>query len=180
MCENQPIVFRRSKDFSLKATMLSRVIVRQARTFALSAARLSAPEHLEFQNKVENVVDQVPNEIISGAPKELTTSRVVRIYQESKYATQSGTHNTDAWKLDWDVLGAGNRWENDLMGYQGSSDYMQGTIMKFDTKEAAIRFAQGQGWDHYVQEPNKRRFRKKDYSINFLHSKGPLKHIRTK
>lgn len=32
-----------------------------------------------------------------------------------------GRHN---WKLDWDVLGKGHRWENDLIGYQSSSDYM--------------------------------------------------------
>ncbi|ODV67628.1 hypothetical protein HYPBUDRAFT_107563 [Hyphopichia burtonii NRRL Y-1933] len=120
------------------------------------------------------------NEVVSGAPQDLSTNRVVRIYLESKPATQSGHHNAKSWKLDWDVLGKGNRWENDLIGYQSSADYMQGTIMKFDTKEAAIRFAQGQGWDHYVQEPKKRHFRKKEYAANFYHSAGPLKHIRTK
>lgn len=52
--------------------------------------------------------------------------------------------------------------------------------MKFDTKESAIRFAQGQGWTFYVQEPNERRFKKKDYSKNFYHSPTKLKHIRTK
>lgn len=119
-------------------------------------------------------------EIISGAPKELTTDRVVRIFKEAKPATQSGHHNGAYWKLDWDVLGKSNRWENDLMGYQGSADYMQGTIMKFDTKEAAINFAEGQGWSYYLQEPKKRHFRKKEYAMNFQHSAGPLKHIRTK
>lgn len=157
--------------------MLSRTVFRSigsARTFCSTAvARLpqqveTVPEHA-----------QVPKEIVSGAPQGLT-SRVVRIYRESKPATQSSHHNGDHWKLDWDVLGKGNRWENDLMGYQGSADYMQGTIMKFDTKEAAINFAQGQGWDHYVQEPKKKHFRKKEYATNFIHSPGPLKHIRTK
>ena len=52
--------------------------------------------------------------------------------------------------------------------------------MKFDTKDAAIRFAEGQGWSFYVQEPKKRHFRKKEYAMNFAHSSGPLKHIRTK
>lgn len=120
------------------------------------------------------------NEVVSGAPETLSTNRVVRIFKEAKAATQQGRHNGKSWKLDWDVLGKGNRWENDLMGYQSSADYMQGTIMKFDTKEAAIRFAQGQGWDHYVQEPKERHFRKKEYAMNFYHSAGPLKHIRTK
>lgn len=120
------------------------------------------------------------NEVVSGAPVELVTNRVVRISKEAKPATQSGRHQGKFWKLDWDVLGKGNRWENDLIGYQSSADYMQGTIMKFDTKEAAIRFAQGQGWDFYVQEPKERHFRKKEYAMNFYHSAGPLKHIRTK
>ncbi|OWB80380.1 hypothetical protein B5S32_g4650 [[Candida] boidinii] len=121
-----------------------------------------------------------PNDIVSGAPKELTLNRVVRIYKEAKYATQSGERNTDFWRIDWDVLTKGNRWENDMMGYQGSSDYMQGTRLNFDTKEAAIRFAEGQGYGYYLQEPKERKFKKKQYATNFLHSTGPLKHIRTK
>lgn len=123
---------------------------------------------------------ELQKELISGAPKEMTTERVVRIFRESKPATQSGTHNATFWKLDWDVLGKGNRWENDLMGYQGSADALQGTIMKFDTKDAAVRFAEGQGWSFYVQEPKVRHFRRKEYANNFVHSEGKLKHIRTK
>lgn len=52
--------------------------------------------------------------------------------------------------------------------------------MKFDSKEAAVRFAQGQGWNFVVQEPKERRFKMKDYSRNFYHSANKLKHIRTK
>lgn len=119
-------------------------------------------------------------EIISGAPSEMTSARVVRIFKEAKPATQSSNNNGKMWKMDWDMLGKEHRWEDHTMGYQASGDYMQGTVMKFDTKEAAIKFAQSQGWDHYVQEPNVKHFRKKDYSANFYHSAGPLKHIRTK
>jgi NADH dehydrogenase (ubiquinone) Fe-S protein 4 len=67
---------------------------------------------------------ELPKELVSGAPLELITDRVVRIYQESKPATQSGTWGQHNWKIDWDVLGKGNRWENDLIGYQSSGDYM--------------------------------------------------------
>ncbi|GMM34989.1 hypothetical protein DASC09_023140 [Saccharomycopsis crataegensis] len=123
---------------------------------------------------------ELPKEIISGAPKELVTERQVRIYQEAKSAMQSAHNNGKFWRIDWDVLGKGNRWENDLMGYQGSSDYMQAWAVKFDTLESAIRFAKGQGWTYYVQEPKHRHIRKKEYSDNFFYSKGPLKHIRTK
>lgn len=148
---------------------------------ARSYVRAFSSTTIKQQSKL-TLVDQptVAKEIVSGAPADLATTRVVRIYRESKPATQSGHHNADHWQLDWDVLGKGNRWENDLIGYQGTSDYMQGTIMKFDNKESAINFANGQGWDHYVQEPKTRHFRKKEYANNFLHSSGPLKHIRTK
>ncbi|ODV85043.1 hypothetical protein CANARDRAFT_28763 [[Candida] arabinofermentans NRRL YB-2248] len=121
-------------------------------------------------------------ELISGAPAELSTpdTRLVRIYKEAKAATQSSARNSKFWKVDWDVLPKQNRWENDLMGYQSSSDYMQGTIMQFESKESAVAFAKGQGWDYYIQEPKTRKFKQKDYSSNFYHSVGPLKHIRTK
>lgn len=160
------------------STMLSRQIIKplsatSVRCFSLSTSlRQKTPEIYEQA--------QSPKEVVSGAPKELTTNRVVRIFKEAKPATQSSNNNGSHWKLDWDILGKGNRWENDLIGYQSSADYMQGTNMHFDTKEGAIRFAQGQGWDHYVQEPKQRHFRKKEYATNFLHSSGPLKHIRTK
>ncbi|KAG7661375.1 NdufS4 [[Candida] subhashii] len=158
--------------------MLSRVSIRALPV--RGGIRCFSNSTLLKQKDIIEAVDYSGAEIISGAPKELITKRCVRIYQEAKPATQSGTFGTRNWKLDWDILGKGNRWENDLMGYQGSADYMQGTIMKFDTKESAIRFAENQSWDYYIQEPKKRHFRKKDYSANFYHSAGPLKHIRTK
>lgn len=121
----------------------------------------------------------VPKEIVSGAPSYLT-ERTVRIYKESKPATQSSNNNGKSWKVDWDIIGKQNRWENDLMGYQGTADTMNATSLRFDNKEAAIKFVEGQGWDYYIYEPKERKFRKKDYSANFYHSYGPLKHIRTK
>ncbi|KAK9455678.1 ETC complex I subunit conserved region-domain-containing protein [Dipodascopsis uninucleata] len=119
-------------------------------------------------------------DIISGAPVELSTKRTVRIYQRAKTAMQSGTFETKPWRLDWDIDQKLNRWENDMMGWQSSGDYMQATQVKFKSKEDAVRFATNQGWDYYVVEPHKRDFRPKQYATNFLHSPGPLKHIRTK
>ncbi|KAK9462570.1 ETC complex I subunit conserved region-domain-containing protein [Lipomyces oligophaga] len=121
-----------------------------------------------------------PIDLISGAPSELSSKRVVRIYQRAKTAMQSGNQETKVWRLDWDVEQKGNRWENEMMGWQSSGDYMQATEVKFKTKEDAVRFATRQGWDYYIQLPHKRDFRPKQYATNFLHSYGPLKHIRTK
>ncbi|KAK0701632.1 ETC complex I subunit conserved region-domain-containing protein [Lasiosphaeria miniovina] len=117
--------------------------------------------------------------ILSGAPIELQ-ARTVRIYKPSKPATQSGTRIGSRWRLDWDVLGKGHRWENPLMGWQSSGDQMQGTHIHFKTKEDAIAFAEKQGYEYFVQEPNERHFTPKAYANNFLYSGTKLKHIRTK
>jgi NADH dehydrogenase (ubiquinone) Fe-S protein 4 len=64
---------------------------------------------------------------------------------------QSGGAKGEKWRIDWDTLPSGGRWENPLMGWASSADYMQGTRMSFNTMEDAIRFAEKQGWDYYVQ-----------------------------
>jgi len=66
------------------------------------------------------------------------------------------------------------------MGWQSSADFMQGTHLNFKSKEDAIRFAEKQGYEFYVQEPNTRKFVSKAYANNFLWSDKKLKHIRTK
>ena len=104
-----------------------------------------------------------------------------RIHKPVKPATQSGSWGSHAWRMDWDVLSKGHRWENPLMGWQSSADFMQGTNIKFMSKEDAIAFAEKQGYEWYVSEPQERRFVPKAYANNFLHEKGPtLKHIKTK
>lgn len=103
-----------------------------------------------------------------------------RIYKPAKAATQSGEHHGRHWRMDWDILQKGHRWENPLMGWQSSADYLQGTHLFFTTKEDAINFAQKQGYEYFVQEPNERRLLPKAYANNFLYSPKKLKHIRTK
>ncbi|KAJ0385562.1 hypothetical protein COL922a_006140 [Colletotrichum nupharicola] len=117
--------------------------------------------------------------VLSGAPMELQ-ARTVRIYQEAKPATQSGDWQGHHWRMDWDILPKGHRWENPLMGWQSSGDMMQGTKLNFKSKEDAIHFAEKQGYEYFVQEPQSRRIRPKAYANNFLYSPKKLKHIRTK
>lgn len=66
------------------------------------------------------------------------------------------------------------------MGWQSSGDAMQGTNMHFKSKEDAIHFAEKQGYEYFVQEPNTRKFTPKAYANNFLWSAGKLKQVRTK
>lgn len=103
-----------------------------------------------------------------------------RIYRPSKTATQSGEWHGHHWRMDWDVLGKGHRWENPLMGWQSSGDFMHSKHLNFNSKEDAIRFAQKQGYEYFVQEPNERRFIPKAYANNFVHYPKKLKVVRTK
>ncbi|KAL4958004.1 ETC complex I subunit conserved region-domain-containing protein [Aspergillus filifer] len=123
--------------------------------------------------------ETVPAAVLSGAPTDLQ-ARTVRIFRPSKPATQSGDWHTHHWRMDWDILQKGHRWENPLMGWQSSADCMQGTHLNFKSKEDAILFAQKQGYEYFVQEPNERKFVPKAYANNFIYENRKLKHIRTK
>ncbi|KAL8840715.1 MAG: hypothetical protein Q9170_001233 [Blastenia crenularia] len=121
----------------------------------------------------------VAGAVLSGAPVDLQ-ARTARIYRPAKTATQSGDWHAHHWRMDWDILQKGHRWENPLMGWQSSADYLQGTHLNFRSKEDAIQFAQKQGYEYFVQEPNERRIIPKAYANNFMHSPKKLKKIPTK
>lgn len=42
---------------------------------------------------------------------------------------------------------------------------MQGTHLKFDTKEQAIHFCEKQGYEFFVQEPHKSKGKPKNYAV---------------
>ncbi|CAG8608268.1 10912_t:CDS:2, partial [Scutellospora calospora] len=71
--------------------------------------------------------------------------RTVRIYKRSKSAMQSGEFNTRHWRIDFDTLGSSGGWENPLMGWTSSGDYVQALRMNFASKEDAMHFAEKQG-----------------------------------
>lgn len=66
------------------------------------------------------------------------------------------------------------------MGWASSADYMQGTRLSFRSKEDAVHFAEKQGWDYFVQEPEVKRVPPKNYSENFLYRPNKLRIVRTK
>ncbi|KAK3949979.1 ETC complex I subunit conserved region-domain-containing protein [Pseudoneurospora amorphoporcata] len=134
------------------------------------------PVPKNIQNGSEQGI--LPAAVVSGAPMELQ-ARTVRIFLPSKPATQSSNSRV-LWRMDWDVLEKGHRWENQLMGWQSSGDFVQGTHLNFRTKEEAIAFAEKQGYEYFVQEPNQRHFTPKAYANNFLYSPKKLKVVRTK
>lgn len=48
-----------------------------------------------------------------------------------------------------------------------SHDPVQGVTMSFHTKEAAILFAERQGYEYWLEEPKPEKFRVKAYADNF-------------
>ncbi|KAI5831174.1 ETC complex I subunit conserved region-domain-containing protein [Schizophyllum commune] len=118
-------------------------------------------------------------DVISGAPPELR-HRSVRIYQPTRNTMQSGPDKGNRWRIDFDILQGAGRWENPLMGYASSADYVQGVRMSFRTKEDAVHFAEKQGWDYYVYPPMVKRIPPKNYAENFLYRPTTLRWQQTK
>ncbi|KAF9019033.1 hypothetical protein BDZ89DRAFT_1021088 [Hymenopellis radicata] len=123
--------------------------------------------------------DVMVADVVSGAPTELR-HRAVRIYQPTRNTMQSGGAKMERWRIDWDILPGGGRWENPLMGWASSADYMQGTRISFRSKEDAIHFAEKQGWDYYVQPSVVKRVPPKNYSENYKYIPGSLRIMKTK
>ncbi|MDJ0950740.1 MAG: ETC complex I subunit [Alphaproteobacteria bacterium] len=88
-----------------------------------------------------------------------------RIYRPTKTAMQSGRRNTQRWLLEFVPRSA--RWRDPLMGWTSSDDTARQVRMYFDSKEAAIAFAEREGLDYRVEEPRQRRVRPKSYADNF-------------
>nr|CAG8465567.1 9950_t:CDS:2 [Entrophospora candida] len=118
----------------------------------------------------------IPADVVSEEIK----SRTVKIFKPAPSAAQSGTHNSKHWRIDFDILEGGSKWENPLMGWPSSADSVQALQLKFRSKEDAIRFAEKQGWEYFIQENREVEFHKKSYSDNYKYSPGKLRIIKTK
>ncbi|KAM0790115.1 hypothetical protein ACM66B_005441 [Microbotryomycetes sp. NB124-2] len=158
------------------------------RAFSTSGARLSTnssgvPVKKDAQTGQDVAVrpegSVVQAGVVSGAPDEVF-HRPVRIYRPSPPSTQSAQSTSHHWRVDWDILPQSGRWENPLMGWASSGDYLQGTNLKFDSKEAAIQFCEKQGYEYYVQEPHVAKFKPKSYSTNYKYTPKPLRIVHTK
>ncbi|MHC9234773.1 ETC complex I subunit [Pseudooceanicola sp. 502str34] len=90
-----------------------------------------------------------------------------RIYKPAKTAMQSGTARTRQWVLEHT---AGSAREVDpLMGWTSSSDTQAQVKLRFESKEAALAYAQAHGIDAVVVEPKSRavNVRPNGYGDNF-------------
>ena len=88
-----------------------------------------------------------------------------RIYQPTRTAMQSGLANTRKWRLEFAREQA--REIDSLMGWTGSSDMNAQVQLSFETRAAAIAFAEKHGLAYRVIEPRKQTVRRRPYADNF-------------
>ncbi len=92
-----------------------------------------------------------------------------RIFQQPKSAMQSGTAGAQLWALEW--APAEPRRQDALMGWVGSGDTRAQVHLHFDTKEAAIAFAEREGIAYDVELPPIRVRTPKVYADNFKYNR---------
>ncbi|MEP4037959.1 MULTISPECIES: ETC complex I subunit [unclassified Pseudophaeobacter] len=90
-----------------------------------------------------------------------------RIYRPARNAMTSGMAKTRKWVLDYAQASA--REVDPLMGWTSSSDTQSQVRLRFDSKEAALEYAQDHGIEAEVVEPKARKanIRNGGYGENF-------------
>jgi len=91
------------------------------------------------------------------------------IYKPTRTAMQSGQANTREWCLEFAQQAP--RRVDSLMGWTSSSDTTQQLALHFDTKEAAIAYAEAHGLAYTVSEPESRAVRRRAYADNFRYDR---------
>jgi hypothetical protein len=89
----------------------------------------------------------------------------VKIYQPAKTTTQSGKKNQS-----WVVTPIDNQNHlsiSDLTGWTSSNNTLTQLKLKFSNMEDAVQYAQTQGWDYQVIQPQSAKIIKKSYAENF-------------
>lgn len=88
-----------------------------------------------------------------------------RIYQIPKNAMQSGKAKIDDWVLEFEQSEA--RKPDPLMGWTGSGDTQAQVSLKFDSKEAALAYAQRYGITARVHATPVKSLKLQAYADNF-------------
>mgnify|MGYP001106556158 CR=1 FL=1 len=90
-----------------------------------------------------------------------------RIYKPARNAMQSGSAKSKRWELEF--APASRREVDPLMGWTSSNDTQSQVKLRFDSKEAALEYAQENGIEAVVSEPKTRKanIRAGGYGENF-------------
>ncbi|OBY26706.1 ETC complex I subunit [Leisingera sp. JC1] len=94
-----------------------------------------------------------------------------RIYRPARNAMTSGMAKTRKWVLEFAPASA--REVDPLMGWTSSTDTQAQVKLRFDSKEAAVEYAEDHGIDAVVVEPKVRKanIRAGGYGENFATSR---------
>ncbi|MDE2356974.1 MAG: ETC complex I subunit [Alphaproteobacteria bacterium] len=100
---------------------------------------------------------------------------LARIYRPPKSATQSGVAKTHVWILEFAPASA--RTPEPLMGWTETADTDGQVRLKFDTREAAVAYAERRGLPFEVLPDPEHRLVIKAYADNFaFNRKQPWTH----
>ena len=91
----------------------------------------------------------------------------IRIYRPSKTSMQSGFAKTKKWRLEYEK--SSRKFIDPTMGWVGSEDMQRLVSIDFESKEAAIKYAESIGLPYKVEEARERKhiIRKGGYGENF-------------
>ena len=93
-----------------------------------------------------------------------------RIYQHPKNAMQSGVARTQDWVLAYE---SNEKQRPDpLMGWSGGGDTRAQVLLRFDTREEAIAFAERNDIAYDIELPPPRRHKPKAYADNFKYGRS--------
>lgn len=94
---------------------------------------------------------------------------LARIYRPAKTAMQSGRAMTKHWVLEYEPERP--RTVEPLMGWTSSDDMRSQIVLEFDTKDAAVAYAERHAIPYQVFEPDLPRAKPKSYSDNFRYDR---------
>jgi NADH dehydrogenase ubiquinone Fe-S protein 4 len=89
----------------------------------------------------------------------------LRIYQPAKTAMQSGRARSRQWIVEF-APSAAQR-PDTLMGWAGGGDTTRQVELRFDSRDAAVAYAERRGLDYEIEEPRAPAIHVKSYSDNF-------------
>lgn len=95
-----------------------------------------------------------------------------RIYKPSRTAMQSGNAKTRAWVLEFEPAAAKDI--EPLMGYTSSVDTRRQVKLRFESREAAIAYAERHGIAYTVFEPHQAKRRRMAYADNFRYNRPEM------
>ena len=99
----------------------------------------------------------------------------IKIYKPSKTAMQSGLGKTKKWLAEY--ISDIDTTTDSLMGWNSSSDTQNQIKLFFTTKDQAIKWAQKNNYQFYIEEPKIKRIKPKSYASNFdINRKEPWTH----